>query len=326
MFPNLPPTRILVREGDFSLESLWLIYEPFARISLLFLVAFTLVRQSFSKRCTIIESTQEHYFLILIVILDAALDWLLTGFRTGSLPARASTSNFASSASDFAILCHFRAIFTALQVSQTRRSRVSRRQPFASSFLQRRPQAKIPKLQKFVHFYFCVQRILSKLTHSPEESDLQYDSIHGKKHSKSHVQADSEQRTKRKYIKKSSKWKTLSQSSQLREENFLRAPNQDGAIRPTATRYDASRYCRLPHFVLMLCSADSLPVNSLTERMYTPLHISRARTEAFKCHQLCPAIITWLTWAYRLGTCLPIPCTRTPIWSPNICECRLWFV
>jgi hypothetical protein len=78
------------------------------------------------------------------------------------------------------------------------------------------------------------------------EKDRHTEIIRSKNYCKSHVQssqAEPEQRTKRQYIKRSSKWKNLTQSSQLREEMFLRAPNRyDSAIRPTATRHDSTRY------------------------------------------------------------------------------------
>jgi hypothetical protein len=58
-----------------------------------------------------------------------------------------------------------------------------------------------------------------------------------------------QQRIKRKYTKRSSKWNSLAQSSQLREEMFLR----DSTIRPTATRYDTSR-CHGYPFMLSIKS------------------------------------------------------------------------
>jgi len=58
-----------------------------------------------------------------------------------------------------------------------------------------------------------------------------------------------QQRIKRKYTKRSSKWNSLAQSSQLREEMFLR----DSTIRPTATRYDTSRCHEYP-FMLSIKS------------------------------------------------------------------------
>jgi hypothetical protein len=100
-----------------------------------------------------------------------------------------------------------------------------------------------------------LQIISPLLTHFTER-DSHVDGIRVKKHHNNTYAEDAsdsepQHRIKRKYTKRSSKWKSLAQSSQLREEMFLRNPTRDGTIRPTATRYDTSR-CYIHPFMLLI--------------------------------------------------------------------------
>ena len=87
-----------------------------------------------------------------------------------------------------------------------------------------------------------IQDCFCSCSHFVAERDKSDEAHRGRKHSHSYLAEEPEKRAKRQYIKKSSKWNSLAKSSHLREERFLRVQKPDITIRPTATRYDPSRY------------------------------------------------------------------------------------